>query len=391
MLHGSERIVLGRVRPGRGHGRTRMTAQTQVESPEEAAFAIPRKTHIVLGRVAVPEPAPYSGALTQRLTFKPSADGSIRRGRMTIILGIHGGLRALSDVLDGLVERNERSLREGVLPPVAATGFDKHPSTRQVWRDGVTAILDGEASIGTIAAWRAAEERLKGRNARVGFIDGVPTPVVVTPANGVVGIVAGFDPRAPKVGGLQRSAIEAARLPYADHTGRVQQDMVLTLDDDHALPVREVNTAIARHNAHLMLERNLPKLYESGVRYGVEGSPELWWDAQEILDRGVDDCEGLAAYRAGELILEGLDASVYTRFIQTPAPAMGGGKGGRLFHAVTRVKLPPGVSGQTAGSLYGWDDPSVNVGDYVGKDGAMKVPFWYRSFAEQCRREGRDL
>jgi hypothetical protein len=75
--------------------------------------------------------------------------------------------------------------------------------------------------------------------------------------------------------------------------------MILGIDDELGTPIREVNTAIARHNARRIAKCGYPCLYTSGVRYQVEGTPELWWDVDEILANRHDDCEGLAAYLAG--------------------------------------------------------------------------------------------
>ena len=62
---------------------------------------------------------------------------------------------------------------------------------------------------------------------------------------------------------------------------------------------------MAQHNAELLRERDdLPGLYESGVVYEREKT-ELWCDYLALLERGAEDCDGLAAARAGELIARG--------------------------------------------------------------------------------------
>ncbi len=62
---------------------------------------------------------------------------------------------------------------------------------------------------------------------------------------------------------------------------------------------------LAQHNAMLLEERpDLPLLYESGVRYQREW-PEAWLDFLAMLEQGHEDCDGLAAARAGELIARG--------------------------------------------------------------------------------------
>ena len=65
---------------------------------------------------------------------------------------------------------------------------------------------------------------------------------------------------------------------------------------------------LARHNARLLRERpDLPLLYDSGVRYQRE-YPEVWCDFIAMLEQGHEDCDGLAAARAGELMAWGWEA-----------------------------------------------------------------------------------
>jgi len=162
--------------------------------------------------------------------------------------------------------------------------------------------------------------------------------------------------------------------------GRVTEYMYLSLDDDKALPVREIGDAIARHNARRIETQGLPPLYKTNVKYSTEGTPEKWWDAEEILSQGQDDCEGLAAYRAGELMLQGFDAHVDTRPIEKPEQFAGGKKGGRLFHALVRVD---GYLGGPKFDAPVYDDPSVRLG--------MPVPDWYLNYAKKRRAQGRAL
>lgn len=286
-------------------------------------------------------------------------------GRMRVILNVHGGQQGLADVMAGLVTRNERAIREGKAPPF-------NPSTAKAdekataWKDAPMALKEGYVSNKTAAAWYAATLRARGQDARLGFRGGLPTVY-----DGSGQPLLSF--RGPTVGYLGSTE------------GRSDERMILTIDDNEAKPVRELNQAIAVHNAKRMKLKNLPPLYRSGIKYQTEGSPELWWDAEEILAHGHDDCEGLAAYRAGELINRGYNAQVWTRLVKMPAPEMGGsGKGGRLFHAVTRVVSGPG--GKPVRAVDGtipYDDPSSRLG--------MPVPDWYKDFARKMRAERREL
>lgn len=59
---------------------------------------------------------------------------------------------------------------------------------------------------------------------------------------------------------------------------------------------------IAANSAYLQTYTNAPWLYASGVTYAEEEDGEDdWTDIPETLQRGVGDCEDLAAWRIAEL------------------------------------------------------------------------------------------
>lgn len=274
---------------------------------------------------------------------------------MRVVLNVHGGQQALADVIEGLVQRNERALRTGAARRLTDADLETIDPKAAAWRDAVVAQHDDYLSGRSAAAWYAATSRVSGVPAVVGFLRGRPA-------------VFGADGEALRVFG-------GPTVDLPETEGRTDERMLIAIDDDRALPVREVNNAIARHNARQIRERGLPRLYGGGVRYKTEGSPELWWDAQEIVNNGFDDCEGLSAYRAGELLNDGVDAEVYTRLVQKPDTGMGGTGKGRLFHAVTRARLPDG--------RVVVDDPSRRLG--------MPAPPWYLEWAKAQRAAGRGL
>ncbi len=255
-------------------------------------------SRLVLGNLRIPARPVPPAAGERPMTGATAAE---RRGRMPVILTVHGGSSALADVMEGLVERNVRAIKTGTVPFASAVRL---PNTGdRTWLDAPTALADGIGSAGTMAAWRAAEERVKAESlavsgirsphARIALVNGVPAAVLVD-ESGRVRVI-------PPVGGTAQPMSVGAFSPaqfglrnearnYEIDEGPVQEQMLLTLDDDYALPVREINTAIARHNAHRIKKKGLPLLYESGVVYKTEGTPELWWDAEEILRNGHDDC-----------------------------------------------------------------------------------------------------
>ncbi|MFK7931201.1 MAG: hypothetical protein AB8H79_23660 [Myxococcota bacterium] len=62
---------------------------------------------------------------------------------------------------------------------------------------------------------------------------------------------------------------------------------------------------LAKENARLLrADPELPNLYESGVVY-LREADETWCDILHLLGQGHEDCDGLAAARAGELLARG--------------------------------------------------------------------------------------
>ena len=78
--------------------------------------------------------------------------------------------------------------------------------------------------------------------------------------------------------------------------------MKLAFDEKAA--VRLLNW-LARENAIILRSRpDLPRLYDAGVVYRRERD-ETWCDYLNLLAEGHEDCDGLAAARAGELLAVG--------------------------------------------------------------------------------------
>lgn len=289
--------------------------------------------------------------------------------KMRVNAVIHGGPRGWQEVVEGLIQRNVRAIREGKSRDLSVAR-PKYVRDN-IWRDVPSAIEEGHASAGTMAAWHAAEQIVRGASATVGFLEG--TPVVLLGRRGAQKLI---DPSLA----LGRRASDhiglVGEIPGETDRGVIRERMIITIDDPYALGVREVGSAIARHNTRLIREGwNIPPLYTSGIVYRAEGSPERWLDAPAMLDQGHDDCEGLSAYRAGEITArEDLYAGVWTRLVQNP-DAFGGSGGGRTFHAVTRAVDRNGQEH--------FDDPSALLG--------MEVPRWYVKWAGSRRAQGQTL
>lgn len=318
--------------------------------------------------------------------------------RIPAHLIIHGGYLGAQTVIEGLVRQNAQLIREGIVPPLVhdpnaapatargiahirySDGPRRTAEDKPVWRDALLAMLDHTVNVGTLAAWQAASVRAtRDAPATVVIAGGVPR-AFLPGADGRVGqllpdLSGAFGRRPTDPVWLSGLVSGADREVWDDW-------MVLSLLDDEARGIGEVNTAIARHNARIIAERNLPPLYGSNIRYYLEGVPERWLDAQQIVIEGRDDCEGLAAYRGGELIAQGYDARVFCRRvddIHDEAMASAGKKRkGRTFHALCGV--------YQGGKLVGVDDPSPRA-----PRGAMPVPRAYLEFAARRRAAGKPL
>lgn len=93
---------------------------------------------------------------------------------------------------------------------------------------------------------------------------------------------------------------------------------------------------------------NLPRIYQSGIRYKAEARGlEKWIDAERVIAQGNGDCEDLATWRAAELtVRDNLLSIPIFRMHIIPTP-----KGpARLYHIM--VKRSDGV----------YEDPSYILG-----------------------------
>lgn len=91
---------------------------------------------------------------------------------------------------------------------------------------------------------------------------------------------------------------------------------------------RDIDIALAMTviaNLHQMGSRQLPPLYQSGIRYqrekclsvAVPESCERFLTAAQVLQEGVGDCDDLSCYRAGELIHTGEDPKARAFVVRT--------------------------------------------------------------------------
>ena len=122
---------------------------------------------------------------------------------------------------------------------------------------------------------------------------------------------------------------------------------------------------LARVNARILRENpGLPGLYDAGVVYRRE-TDEHWSDYVNLLAQGWEDCDSLAAARAGELLARGgkvlrrgdggyaegrklprIHAEVFLRTRARPEQP-------GLYHCLVRYRV---------GSRWFYDDPSARLG-----------------------------
>ena len=124
---------------------------------------------------------------------------------------------------------------------------------------------------------------------------------------------------------------------------------------------------LAQENAIILRARpDLPLLYDSGVVYRRE-TDETWCDYLNMLAQGHEDCDGLAAARAGELIArgwkalrigdEGFEEARRRRPLSIPSEVMLKTRSSTdqpgLYHCVVRYRV---------GTTWHRDDPSKRLG-----------------------------
>lgn len=134
----------------------------------------------------------------------------------------------------------------------------------------------------------------------------------------------------------------------------------------------ELLNSLALHNAYSIVAMQeagtpIPLLYESGVVYERE-EVETWSDILYTIAAGKEDCDALAAARAGELVALGWRALT---------PVDGGYEAARRqrldsidAYVIVRTARPKGVSGglyhciveYRIGDLVYRDDPSARLG-----------------------------
>ncbi|MCK6504843.1 hypothetical protein L6R53_15805 [Myxococcota bacterium] len=148
-------------------------------------------------------------------------------------------------------------------------------------------------------------------------------------------------------------------------------DIVVRTSFREGMAVRLLNWLANENALILRADPSLPGLYESGVVYQRE-TVETWSDYLAMLEQGWEDCDALAAARAGELIARGHRAL---------APGDGGYEAARRLklrsipaEVFLRTRTEPGERGMfhcivryQVGDRWYRDDPSARLGMYDGE------------------------
>lgn len=167
--------------------------------------------------------------------------------------------------------------------------------------------------------------------------------------------------------------------------------IIVELAFDEAAALRLLNW-LAQENARIFLSHpNLPGLYQSGVKYKPERDEE-WADYINLLLKGHEDCDALAAARAGELMARGAEA------LSLDAGDYGARRARELglrhirAKVILRTRLEPGETGLYHCIVKYWvdgrvfyDDPSARLGMWTGgrvtrqtlNQPTMKQPVYY--------------
>ncbi len=144
-------------------------------------------------------------------------------------------------------------------------------------------------------------------------------------------------------------------------------DITVRLSFEEKAAARLLNWLAWENAIILRKEPDLPLLYESPVVYALE-PVELWSDLKMALLAGEEDCDALAAWRAGELIARGADALLpwdggyrrarRERLTAIPAEVVlktrsSAANPGGLYHCVVKYYI---------GDRVYYDDPSARLG-----------------------------
>ena len=156
--------------------------------------------------------------------------------------------------------------------------------------------------------------------------------------------------------------------------------IAVKLSFDERAALRLLNWLAQENAIILRAQPDLPLLYDSGVLYRREVD-ETWCDFLNMLAQGHEDCDGLAAARAGELLARGWRAlrpgdqgfveGQREKPMSIPAEVMLTTRSRAdepgLYHCVVRYRI---------GSTWFRDDPSARLGMNGGRIDPLVKERW---------------
>lgn len=149
--------------------------------------------------------------------------------------------------------------------------------------------------------------------------------------------------------------------------------ILIELAFDEAGCIRLLNWLAGENRRILLANPRLPGLYELGVLYHIEDR-ETWADYLNLMMKRFEDCDSLAAARAGEIQARGWRALNLQRGDHGAIAARRLGLHRIPAKVILRTETRPGQSGLyhclvkyvVAGRIY-YDDPSARLGMYGGR------------------------
>ena len=256
---------------------------------------------------------------------------------MLIRLDIQGAPTAVESLAEWLVRENRVQL-EAASARVRENlrNFAENDDRSWWWSDFSGVQCTGQVSRFTRAALWVALDRLEGRNSRMELV--------------------GKGPWELRVGGRSMGRLE-----------RITPPLRIQLEAGEKQSVRLLNWLAWWNEGVLRSLPGLPLLYESGARYERE-SEETWSDVFNLYLQGWEDCDALAAARAGELRARGRHAlskddpgyaeARRLNLQSIRADVVLRTRNGTLYHCICRYRV---------GSETFYDDPSARLGMFGGK------------------------
>ena len=279
----------------------------------------------------------------------PSPTGARQTGRPTLKAHDDLSRRSLLVLLNALMDVAVEYLRAYPATPsldsLLRSGKIKYTSPRPVrepvagrldreWHDIPTCISRGEAGPEDLAAWRAAEDQVRGLQSFPAFeAKTLPNGTSVYAFSTRFTSGKTFDWPCPALGAPQKEyVVVGSRITFVLDLFKGKEDEAAS----HAALKVLLNALKDVDVLYLLAHPETPSIYRAGVRYEVEPEgQEDWADIPTCIRLGIFDCEDGAAWRCAELQVKAKTGALPT-FKSKQLP-----NGCRLYHI--QVRYPNGL------------------------------------------------